>query len=707
MSLFRSAGRAATGLALVVVSTTPSRAQQPTQTPVGPQWLNADTSKKVNQSNFRALEEWSTPNEYRTGSGSPGPKYWQQQVDYLVKTSLDTATHKVTGSERITYHNNSPDPLGYIWLQLDQDIDKADSRAALASRALPKTIPERARRFLFPEESGEGGYAITRVQLVDAKGKKTDARTYHNGTQLRIDLAEALVTGKSALVEIDWAYVVPERGRNGRGGREKLKDGWLYEIAQWFPRAAVYDDHNGWQNIQFYGQGEFYLEFGNYDVSITVPRDHIVQASGVLMNPADVLTATQRARLATAMAGDTSVFIVRPDEINTAMTRPAGTGPLTWRFKADKVRDFAWASFRGYGWDARGYRYASNPKRTIELHSAYPREAIPLWSTVSTRAIAVTMESYGKLAFEYPYPVARNVNGPVFGMEYPMIAFCGGRPKADGTYDKSTEYAVAGVTIHEVGHNWFPMIVASDERRWTWMDEGINSYLEYYAELAYDPSWPKNQLRGPGKNLVGYMKSPQQVPLMTESDAIYANFGNNGYSKPATALVMLRENVIGTDAWDRAFREYSTKWMFKHPEPSDFFRSIVQGTGEQLNWAWRGMFYSTYANDQALGTVESQDAKELTGDTKKGNFYNRITVDQKGGLIMPLHLGVTYDDGTSAVIKLPADIWRNNEKTFTYGFFSQKAVTQVVIDPDELFIDINRDNNSWKKPATPPTPAVP
>jgi hypothetical protein len=689
-------------LALVAA---PAVAQQPA--PQGPQWLNADTSKKVNQSNFRALDEWPTANEYRTGSGSPGPKYWQQQVDYLVRTSLDTASHKVTGTERITYHNNSPDQLGYLWFQLDQDIDKADSRAAAAARALPKTINPAARRFLFPEEITDPGYTITRVQLVDAKGKKTDAKTYRNGTQLRVDLAEPLATGKVAMVEIDWSYPVPERGRNGRGGREKLKDGWLYEIAQWFPRAAVYDDHNGWQNVQFYGQGEFYLEFGNYDVSITVPHDHIVQATGVLVNPQEVLTATQRARLATAMAGDTAVFIVRPDEINTPGTRPAGTGPLTWHFKAEKVRDFAWSSYRGYGWDARGYRYASNPKRTIELHSAYPREAIPLWSTVSTKAIAVTMDVYGKMAFEYPYPVARNVNGPVFGMEYPMIAFCGGRPKPDGTYEKSAEYAVAGVTIHEVGHNWFPMIVASDERRWTWMDEGINSYLEYYGELAYDPNWPKAGLRGPAKNLVGYMKSPAQVPLMTESDAIYANFGNNGYSKPATALVLLRENVIGGEAFDRAFREYSTKWMFKHPEPSDFMRSIVGGTGEQLNWFWRGMFYTTYANDQAIGPVESQDAEQLAGEKRKGEFYHRITVEQKGGLIMPLHLGVTYDDGTSEVIKLPADIWRNNEKTFTYGYFAKKGISQVVVDPNELFIDINPGNNTWKKPAPAATPAVP
>ncbi|MGE0439207.1 MAG: M1 family metallopeptidase [Gemmatimonadales bacterium] len=667
--------------------------------PQGPQWLNADTSKKVNQSNFRALEEWQTPNDYRNAAGGPGPKYWQQQVDYVIRTSLDTTAHRVTGTERITYHNNSPDELTYLWFQLDQDIDRADSRAALASRALPRTIPAAARRFLFPEVAEDAGYTISRVQLVSAAGRKTDAGTFRNGTQLRVDLAAPLATGRTAVIEIDWSFVIPEQSRNGRGGREKLSDGWLYEVAQWFPRAAVYDDVNGWQNVQFYGQGEFYLEFGNYDVSITVPRDHIVRATGVLLNPLQVLTATQRSRLTRAMAGDSSVFIIRPDEIATPAIRPAGSGNLTWHFTADNVRDFAWASFRGFAWDARGFRYRPGSP-TIELHSVYPREAIPLWSNVSTRAIATTMETYGRLAFEYPYPVASNVNGPVFGMEYPMIAFCGGRPRPDGTYDKSLEYTVAGVTIHEVGHNWFPMIVATDERKWTWMDEGLNSFLEYYGSLAYDPEWPKERMRGPARNLTGYMKNPSQVPLMTESDAIFSNFGNNGYSKPATSLVMLREEILGTEAFDRAFRDYSTKWMFKHPQPVDFFRSLVQGAGEQLNWFWRGMFYTTYANDQAVAGVESQDAGELT-DTRTGEFYNRVTVEQHAGLIMPIHLGVTYEDGTTDLIKLPADVWRMNEKQFIYGFFSKKPVIQVVVDPNEAFIDINRDNNTWKKLTAP------
>jgi hypothetical protein len=687
-------------LALLAGPTVSAVAQQAPSAPRGPQWLNADSTKRTNQSNFRALEEWPAPNEYRNAAGSPGPKYWQQQIDYVIRTTLDTVEHKVTGTERMTYHNNSPDRLAYVWVQLDQDIERTDSRAALAQRALPRNIPEQARRFLAPEPVTNGGYTIPRVQLVAADGKKTDAKFFRNGTQMRIDLATPLATGQKAVIEIDWSFIVPEGGRNGRGVREKVRDGWLYEIAQWFPRAAVYDDVNGWQNVQFYGQGEFYLEFGNYDVSVTVPHDHIVRATGALMNPLQTMTATQRARLATALAGDTAVFIVKADEVGQASARPAGTAPITWRFKAENVRDFAWASSKTYVWDAAGFRYQPGG-RVIELHSVYPRDAMPLWDKISTKAIRQTMITYGRLAFEYPYPQASNVHGPVFGMEYPMIAFCGARPRADGTYDKSLEYALASVTIHEVGHNWFPMIVASDERRWTWMDEGLNSFLEYYGSLDFDAAWPKQTMRGPARNLTNYMRAPNQVPLMTESDAVYANFGNNGYSKPATGLVMLREHVLGEETFDRAFREYSQKWMFKHPQPADFFRSLVAGAGEEANWFWRGWFYTTYANDQAVTAVETQSAKELIGSDARGANYHRFTFQQQAGLVMPLHFEVVYEDGTKETIKLPADIWRNNEKEFAYGFFSNKVVTQVTVDPAEAFVDVNRANNVWKAPPKP------
>ncbi len=688
----RTIGRAAcTALAILAV---------PWQVASAQQWLNAEPNPRTNKSSFRALDEWPSPNDFRDASGSPGPRYWQQRVDYVIRATLDTVSHGITGTERVTYRNNSPNTLTYLWFQLDQNIEDKTSRANLSKDALPATISPQARRFLVPEKDEFGGYDIKRVATVSLKGGSKAARYLVNGTQMRVELETPLPSGASTQLDIDWSFVVPEAGNNDRGVREQVKDGWIYEVAQWFPRAAVYDDVNGWQNDQFLGQGEFYLEFGNYDVSLTVPRDHIVRATGALKNPLEVLTAAQRARLATAIASDTPVFIVKPSEVQTAANRPAGSGALTWRFTAENVRDFAWASSKTFVWDAAGFKYAPTSK-AIELHSVYPREAMPLWNTVSTKAIAQTMRTYGRLAFEYPYPQASNVNGSVGGMEYPMIAFCGGRPSPDGTYNKRQEYALASVTIHEVGHNWFPMIVATDERKWTWMDEGLNSFLEYYGSLDYDKEWPKGILRGPSPNIVGYMKDMDQVPLMTESDYIHRQFGNNGYSKPSAGLVMLREKILGPERFDLAFREYSKKWMFKHPQPADLFRTLASGAGEQLDYFWRGWFYTTYNNDQALTKVETQDATVLAGNTNRGRYYHRFTIENRGGLVLPIEVEVEYADGSKERIRLPAEAWRRNEKLHTHGFFSDKEITGVTLDPDQGYADVDRTNNTWKKPVKP------
>ncbi|HEY3286174.1 MAG TPA: M1 family metallopeptidase [Gemmatimonadaceae bacterium] len=673
------------------------RGGPPVTTP--PQWLNADTTRKTNQSNFRAIEQWPTPNEYRTASGSPGPKYWQQKVDYTIRVTLDTVKHEITGTERVTYHNNSPNALPYLWFQLDQNVERPDSRAQLSSRPLPRGLAQmsgQALRLLdlTGEEAQKLGTRIARVSTIGADGTRRAAPYFVNGTSMCIELPAPIATGQSAQVEIEWAYIVPEIGRNTqRNARDKVKDGWEYEIAQWYPRAAVYDDVSGWVNDQFYSQGEFYQEFGDFDVAMTVPHDHIVRATGVLQNPNEVLTATQRARLLQAWSSDEPVFIVRPDEVTKPETRPAGRAPLTWRFKAQNVRDFAWASSRTFVWDAMGFRYAKGG-RLIELHSVYPRDAMPLWDQYSTKAIRQTMVTYGRMVIEYPYPVASNVHGSVGGMEYPMIAFCGARPRPDGTFDPSLKWRLISVTIHEVGHNWFPMILASDERRWGWMDEGMNSFIQYYAEKEWDPAYPSN--RGPAPKIVDYFREVAQVPMMTESDLVYANYSPQAYAKPAATLVMLREQVLEPAQFDRAFHEYAQKWVFRKPQPADFFRTIVNGAGENLNWWWRGIFYTTYANDQALGSVQTQNATDITGNTARGKFYHTITVEQKGGLVMPIQLGVTYDDGTSDLIKLPADVWRFNEKTFTYGYFSNKALAQVVVDPNEVFADVNRANNAWK-----------
>lgn len=687
--IWRAGGVVVAGLLL---ATAPAAAQQ---------WLNAPPNPKTNLSNFRALEELATPNEFRNAAGKPGPKYWQQRVDYAIKATLDTTTHTITGSERVTYHNNSPDPLEYLWFQLDQNIDDpAVSRTIQGSPALPRQISPQARRFLAPEPF-EGGYKITRVQAVVTRGRvasRVDATYVINGTVMKVLLPAPLASGQRAVVEIDWHFIVPENSRNGRGARELVKDGWMYEVAQWFPRASVYDDQNGWQTDQFFGQGEFYLNFGSYDVELTVPRDHILTATGTLLNPLAVLTPVQRQRLARALTSETPVFIVGKEEAATPGSRPAGAGNLTWKFHADSVRDFAWASSRAYVWDAAGFRYRPGG-RVVELHSLYPREAMPLWDSVSTRAIAQTMRTYGRMAFEYPYPKAVNVHGPVFGMEYPMVAFCGARPGADGSYTPQLARALISVTIHEVGHNWFPMIVASDERKWTWMDEGLNSFLQYYAEKEWDPAYPSN--RGPAKNIVNYMKDPDQSPLMTESDVIHRQFGNNGYGKPAAGLVMLREQILGPELFDQAFGEYSRRWAFKHPQPADFFRSLDDGGGELLNWFWRGWFYTTYANDQAVTSVDAQPADSLIGTTNRGRNYYRITVENKGGLIMPLQMDLTFDDGTTQKVRLTADVWRRNELQYIYGLFTDKTVVRVVVDPDEVLADVNRENNTWSQGPPP------
>ena len=653
-------------------------------------WLHDDSSR-TNQSIFRALD-WSDPTSLRNAAGSPGPDYWQQQVDYRIEARLDTVEHAVYGTERITYHNNSPDRLHYLWLQLDQNVRSIEhSRSYQIQGALPTEISPQARQRMSLDPF-DGGHNITRVQVLDG-GPLRNTRYIINNTVMRVDLLTPLESGSSVEFEIDWNFRVPDQAR---GSKELVSDGWIYQLAQWFPRLSVYDDVNGWQTDQFLGSGEFYLEFGNYDVKLTVPWDHMLDATGVLQNPEEVLTATQRARIAEAMESEDPLFIVRPDEVLTPGSRPVHSGTLTWHYKAENVRDFAWASSKTFVWDAAGFRYQPDD-RPIKLYSLYPRVAMPLWDSVSTRAIVQTMKTYGRMAFEYPYHKATNVNGGRGGgMEYPMMAFCGGRPNPDGSLTDRIVNGLVTLTIHEVGHNWFPMIVASDERKWGWMDEGLNTFLEEYAELDWDAQFPSTD--GSAVEIVNHMRNPDQVPIMTAPDLQHRGGFETNYTKPATGLMMLREEILGPELFDAAFREYSQKWMFKKPQPADFYRSMEDGAGELLNWFWRGWFYTTHYNDQALASVSSQGAEELVGDTERGQQYYRMQVDNEGGIVMPLYLGITYQDGSSETIKLPVDIWRNNELTFTYGFFTDKTVVQVVVDPDEVFADVNRDNNTWTAP---------
>ncbi|MEJ2501977.1 MAG: M1 family metallopeptidase [Gemmatimonadota bacterium] len=665
-------------------------------------WLHDDGSE-TNQSIFRPIEQWPDANAYRNAAGAPGHAYWQQRADYVIEAELDPSEHRIDGSERITYHNNSPDALPFLWVQLDQNVRSEEhSRSQRTQEALPEEVSPMMARYLGVGGSSERyGYDIQRVQLV-ADGRRIDADYRINSTIMRVDLPEPLEPGGVRELEIDWSFIVPDFGR---GSKEEVADGWIYEVAQWFPRMSVYDDVNGWQTEQFLGRGEFYLNFGNYDVRLTVPWDHIVDATGVLRNPGEVLTAEQRARLDRAYGSEEPVFIRTADEVGDPASRPTDRGTLTWHYTAENVRDFAFASSRTFVWDAAGFRYPGDD-RVIAVHSLYPREAMPLWDKVSTRATIQTLETYGRMAFPYPYPKAVNVNGRVGGMEYPMVAFCGARPQPDGSYTEGQERGLISVTIHEVGHNWFPMIVASDERKWTWMDEGLNTFLQYYGEQDYAATycgeeWTQTDdctfqsRRGPAPNIVGYMRDPDQVPIMTESDLIHKDFGNNGYAKPATGLNMLREDILGPDAFDDGFQYYATSWAFKHPQPADFFRAMEEGAGENMSWFWRGWFYTTHANDQAIAGVTAQDATELMGSTDAGAHYYRVTVENRGGLVMPLEIEATYTDGTTERFDLPVDVWRNNELRFTKGFFSDRDLVSVTIDPDEAFADTDRSNNTW------------
>jgi hypothetical protein len=562
---------------------------------------------------FRQLDELlPTPTDTRTASGAPGHAYWQQRADYKLRASLDEANRSISGSGTITYHNNSPDTLSYLWVQLDQNMFRADSDNRNIS-----TVPSRdawrtgggmqfeAARFIFASRAFDGGFKIGSVTGADGR----PLRYVINKTMMRIDLPQPMKPGSRFAFNLQWSFNVPETNVLGRRmgyerfDKEDKND--LFEIAQWYPRMAAYYDAHGWQNKQYLGDGEFTLEFGDYDVELTVPSDHVVAASGELQNADAVLTAAQRERLKQARTASKPVIIVSQDEAQAAEKKHASASK-TWRFKAGNVRDFAWATSRKFIWDAQGYKKGGTDMLAM---SYYPKEGNPLWEKYSTQAIIHTIDQYNKYSFDYPYPVAISVNGPVGGMEYPMISFNGPRPTKDKktgeiTWSRRTKYGLIGVVIHEVGHNYFPMIVNSDERQWTWMDEGINSFVQFLAEQAWEENFP--QSRGEPRGIVDYMRSKNQMPIMTNSESVLQR-GNNAYAKPATALNVLRETVLGRELFDFAFREYAQRWKFKRPTPADFFRTMEDASGTDLDWFWRGWFYTTDPVDVSVdGITEYQ-----------------------------------------------------------------------------------------------------
>ncbi|MBK7128647.1 MAG: M1 family metallopeptidase [Crocinitomicaceae bacterium] len=552
------------------------------------------------QDKFAQLyDEFATPNVYRNAAGAPGPQYYQQQANYVMKIKLDDETQRIYGEETITYINNSPDPLSYLWVQLDQNIQQPNSDRNLTetgdieSLANPWSLKGQIKSMEF-----DGGYKDIKVTNVDG----TVLPFTIVGTMMRVDLSKPLLNGGSFSFNVSWWFNINNRMElGGRSGYEYFPEegNYIYTMAQFFPRMCVYNDVEGWQNKQFLGAGEFTLPFGDYDVQITVPEDHVIGATGELQNGAKILSKEQQERWKQAQTSEEPVFIVTPDEA-AANEKDKLKGTKTWHFKATNVRDFAFASSRKFMWDAMVVKQDS---KNVMAMSYYPKEGNPLWEKYSTRIVAQTLKTYSKHTFDYPYPVAISVHAASIGMEYPMICFNGGRPNEDGTYSERTKYGMMSVIIHEVGHNYFPMIINSDERQWTWMDEGLNTFLQYLTEQEWQRDYPSR--RGPAHLIVDYMNgtNTNQVPIMTNSEQL-VQFGNNAYGKPATALNILRETIIGRELFDFAFKTYATRWMFKHPTPEDFFRTMEDASGIDLDWFWRGWFYTTDYVDISVNSVK-------------------------------------------------------------------------------------------------------
>jgi hypothetical protein len=714
-----------------------------------------------------------TPNEYRTASGAPGTKYWQQRVDYDIKCELDEANYKLKGAETITYFNNSPDVLTYLWLQLDENQHSTVNNANYqTSNTLP---PQTSDKMLdrFEERKTDNGYGFNITKLTDATGKSL--KHLVNKTMMRVELPAPLKPGQRFVFNVEWNYKLANRSdfirfSGARGGYEPFDDGNAnFTITQWYPRLCMYNDVQGWQNKQFTGRGEFTVCFGNFKVQMTVPADHVVGSTGECQNYTQTLSATQQARWAKAQTAKEPVMIVTGEEA-LAASRQKSSAKKTWIYKADNVRDFAWTSSRRFAWDAMPVQVEG---KKVMCLSFYAKEAYPIYQKYSTKAVAHTIKTYSKFSIPYPYPVAQSVEGNQ-GMEYPMICFNPGRAEKDGTYTENSKNAAIFVIIHEVGHNFFPMIVNSDERQWTWMDEGLNSYLQYITQELWDNKFPSTE--GAPWTITNYMKLPkdQLEPIMTNSENI-VNFGANAYDKVATGLNILRETIMGRELFDYAFREYARRWAFKHPTPADFFRTLEDASGEDLDWFWRGWFYSTDATDIAIDTVKHAIADvtaiptqvndtvvmrplarpmvnafedlskirnredknivfETDRDTTLRDFYWKyarniekydstrypvtvkanlepldeagrqkyankhmyeLTFSNKGGLVMPIIIEWTYKDGTKEVERIPAQVWRYNEKKVTKNFVKDKEVASIKLDPMKETADIDENNNSW------------
>ena len=712
-----------------------------------------------NENKFRQMyDEMATPNMFRTASGAPGPAYYQQKADYKMNLELDDKNKKLYGSETITYYNNAKESLEYLWVQLDQNIERPDSKTPLIeSQNMDKAISTSAFAKKYMGSPFQGGFNIEYVK--DAKGNPMKYTI--NQTMMRIDLPKPLKNGEKVSFSIKWWYNIVnymEGANNGRSGYEQFPDGnRLFVMAQFFPRMAVYNDVEGWQNMQFWGRGEFALVFGDYEVNITVPADHVMEGTGVLQNRSEVFTAEQVKRWELAeKTFDKPVVIVTQEEA-VAKESSFSDKKKTWKFKAQNVRDFGFSTSRKFIIDAMAVDLPTNKPLAISI---YPKEANPLWGDLSTKAVAHTLKTYSHFTFDYPYPKAVSVSAEDQGMEYPMICWNYGRPDEKGFVSDRIKYGMLGVIIHEVGHNFFPMIVNSDERQWSWMDEGLNTFLEFLAESTFDPNFPST--RGPAKNIVPYMKGNQKYlePIMSNSENIY-NFGANAYGKPATGLNILRETIMGRELFDHAFKTYANRWKFKHPTPEDFFRTMEDASAVDLDWFWRGWFYSTDYTDIGVKSVKqfyvsteaskeaqamfnrrgrkisdgepmlylvTEDTPDFKQELKKGldakniqalseyldknytaeeknalkspKFFYEVEFEKPGGLIMPIIVELQFEDGTSETQKFPAQIWRRNNDTAKRVFATEKKVVKIQVDPKLETADVDVENNYWPKGET-------
>ncbi len=712
-------------------------------------FLNMQAQTQPWQGKFEPIDHMiAPPNSYRTASGAPGKAYWQQRADYNIKVTLDETNNTISGNETITYYNNSPDDLNYLWIQLEQNVNKKGNQDfGGISNDLKDGITARNMQFLTRAIDFPAGYSIKYIK--DNSGNSL--KFLINNTMMKVLLNTPLKSGSSLTFSIGWSYTITDRSmfKLSREGYEYFPsdDNTVYLIAHWFPRMAVYNDTEGWQNQQFQRLGEFALEFGDYEVEITVPEDHIVASTGTLQNAEDVLSKTQRDRLEKARQSFDQPILIVTEEEAKANEKTKTKKQKTWRFKAKNVRDFAFASSRKFIWDAQAVKLPTN---TVMAMSFYPKEGMPVWQEESTKAIKHALEVYSEATFDYPYPVCISVNTSNIGMEFPMISFNGGRPK-NGQMTKNAKAGMIGTIIHEVGHNWFPMIVSSDERKWMWMDEGLNTFLHQRTVAERYPDFSSTT----PKSIVPFMSGDKNIlrPIMTTSDnELLSQFGSNFYRKPTVGLQMLRNSIVGKELFDAAFKEYANRWKYKHPNPGDLFRTLEDATATDLDWFFRGWFFTTDYVDMELSNVtwfkvyeaeqnienrkqniqlkpENQDTRvatqdfsdgpevikmSATPDDAYGGFLSRldeeavrqqllgknlyeVNIKNVGGLVMPVTIEWTYTDGSTEIDRLPADIWRRNEYEVKHTFVKDKEVKTVTLDPNFEFADTNTDNNSFPK----------